>query len=90
MKSVSTLDLRRQLGRVLDDVASGGEPVLITRRNQPLVVLVPADRYETGISSRVQRLDAAAARVAEWRAEYASRIAEADSVGLVRDDRNRR
>jgi prevent-host-death family protein len=89
MKTVTTLVLRRKLGQVLDEAAAG-ERVLITRGNRPLAVLVPADEYAAGAAGRRRRLETAAARVAEWRAEYGGRGRRVDPVALVRKDRDAR
>jgi prevent-host-death family protein len=89
MKTVTALMLRKRLGQVLDEVAAGGEPVLITRGNRPLVVLVAAERYRAAGAERRDRLEAAAARVAEWRARY-GRGRGLDPVALVRKDRDAR
>lgn len=89
MKTVTTLTLRQKLGEILDQTAAG-ERVLITRGNRPLAVLVPADEYAMGAAGRRRRLEAAAARVAEWRAEYAGRRGPVDPAALVRKDRDAR
>jgi prevent-host-death family protein len=89
MKTVSTLTLRRKLGQILDEVAAG-ERVTVTRGNRPLVVLVPAGEYAAGAAGRRRRLETAAARVAEWRAEYAPKLGRVDPVTLVRKDRDSR
>ena len=89
MRTVTTLTLRKKLGQVLDQVAAG-ERVMITRAKRPLVVLVPASDYAAGAAGRRRRLETAAARVAEWRAEYAARLGRVDPVALVRKDRDAR
>jgi len=90
MRTINALSLRKKLGKVLDEVAGGGEPVMVTRGNHPLVVLVPALSYEAGAAARERRLEGAARRVAEWRAEYAARLPDVDPVDLVRKDRDAR
>jgi len=90
MRTINALSLRKQLGQILDEVAQGGEPVTVTRGNRPLVVLVPAVSYEAGAAARQRRLEGAARRVAEWRAEYAARLSDLDPVALVRKDRDAR
>ncbi len=88
LSQISTLTLRKQLGAVLDQVAEG-EPVLVTRGEQPLVVLVAPERYEELTAGREDRLRRAADRVAEWRREYRVAATGADPVALVRADRGR-
>lgn len=89
MRSVSTLTLRKRLGQLLDEAAAG-EPIVITRGARPLVVMVPAHEYAAGAAGRRRRLETAAARVAEWRAEYAAKLGRVDPVTLVRKDRDSR
>jgi prevent-host-death family protein len=90
MRTINALGLRKQLGAILDDVAQRGEPILVTRGNRPLVVLVPAAVYDAGAGARQRRLEAAARRVAEWRATYAAGAGGADPAALVRKDRDAR
>jgi prevent-host-death family protein len=65
MKTVNALSLRRKLGQILDEVAQSGEPVLVTRGNRGLVVLLSAALYEAGAGARQHRLQAAASRVCD-------------------------
>ena len=44
-KVVSFVNARRDLSRILDQVSSGGEPVVIAKRHKPLAVVVGLDRY---------------------------------------------
>ncbi|HUG26726.1 MAG TPA: type II toxin-antitoxin system Phd/YefM family antitoxin [Gemmatimonadales bacterium] len=90
MKTLTALDLRKRLGATLDEVAERGRPILITRGNRPLAVLVRPEEYEALTAGRSQRLGRAAARVAEWRQEYLATATAPDPVQLVRRDRNRR
>ena len=89
MRSINALALRRRLGQILDDVAEGGSPLLVTRGNRPLVVLVPAAQYDQAADARRGRLVTAAQRVAEWRAEYVAGRPDLDPAALVRRDRDR-
>lgn len=89
VRSINALALRKRLGQILDDVADGGQPLLVTRGNRPLVVLVPASQYEQVAGARHQRLTTASRRVAEWRAEYVVHRPDLDPVDLVRRDRDR-
>jgi prevent-host-death family protein len=43
---VGVEEARGQLGRLVDDVASGSEPIALTKRGQPLAVLVSRDEWE--------------------------------------------
>jgi prevent-host-death family protein len=38
---------RGQLGRLVDDVAGGAEPISLTKRGRPVAVLLSRDEWET-------------------------------------------
>lgn len=40
-------EARGQLGRLVDDVAGGSEPIALTKRGQPLAVLVSRAEWES-------------------------------------------
>ena len=44
-KVVSFVKARKELSRILDQVSSGGEPVVIAKRHKPLAVVVGLERY---------------------------------------------
>lgn len=41
MKTINALAVRKELGAVLDSLAAGGGPVLVTRDREPVAALVP-------------------------------------------------
>ncbi|MFE5302113.1 type II toxin-antitoxin system prevent-host-death family antitoxin [Streptomyces sp. NPDC056632] len=45
-KTYSTIDLRRQMGEILDRTRIAGEHAAITRKGKTLAYLVPAEWYE--------------------------------------------
>ena len=45
MESVNVLEIRRSLGKVLDQLECGGGPVLVSRRRTPAAVLVSLKDY---------------------------------------------
>jgi len=61
MKTVSALEVRRSLGRILDEAAAG-EQIVIERAGQPIAALIPmSDFREVSVDTRRQRrLDAIA------------------------------
>ena len=88
MKTLNALTVRKRFGSVLDEVVRKREPITITRGNQPLVVLVPAEDYRAGPDGgRDLRLRRAAERVADWRRRHATRLGDLDPVALVRRTR---
>ena len=67
MRTVTPLDLRRQLGRILDD-ASAGERFLIERDRRPLAMLVSVEdgrRLDDDAAGRRERALAALDRLEE-------------------------
>jgi prevent-host-death family protein len=90
MRTVSALAFRRQFGRVLDEVVKKREPITITRANQPLAVLVPAEDFNaagSGALSREHRLRLVAERLDSWRDRNADALRRLDAVALVRETR---
>lgn len=92
MRTVSPLDLRRGLGRILD-AASAGERFLIERDHKPLAMLVsvedglrldpdPAERRRRALAA-LDRLVAFGERMAELHPSALS------AVDAVRSDRGR-
>lgn len=66
MRTITPLDLRRSLGRILDE-ASAGQRFLIERDHRPMAVLVPVEegrRLEDDVEARIARFDAAVERLA--------------------------
>ncbi len=55
MKTVNALALRKRLGAVLDEVVSLKEPMVVSRANQPLVVIVPYAEYQEKFDSEARR-----------------------------------
>ena len=96
MRTISPLDLRRSLGRILDE-ASAGQRFLIERDHQPLAVLVPVEegqRLEDDVEARIARMDAAFERLAAIGDRALARHPDlpdaATAVRLDRDERDAR
>lgn len=90
MKILSALEVRKRFGSVLDMVAKKRVPVAISRANQPLVVMVPADEYMVKNAGREKRLQLAAERIAEWKKLHARKLKGIDAVRLLRESREER
>ncbi|MFI1286507.1 type II toxin-antitoxin system prevent-host-death family antitoxin [Streptomyces sp. NPDC054840] len=45
-KTYTTIDLRKQMGEILDRTRIAGEPAAITRKGKTLAYLVPAEWFE--------------------------------------------
>ncbi len=95
MKTVTPLDLRRSLGRILDE-ASAGERFLIARDHHPLAVLVSVEdaaRLDEPEHERRKRLRAAGAALEEFRRRIGpdpSGLSAAELIRLDRDALDRR
>ncbi|RST19055.1 type II toxin-antitoxin system Phd/YefM family antitoxin [Streptomyces sp. WAC05374] len=45
-RTYSTIDLRKQMGEILDRTRIAGEPAAITRKGRTMAYLVPAEWFE--------------------------------------------
>ncbi|MFD0381347.1 type II toxin-antitoxin system prevent-host-death family antitoxin [Streptomyces sp. NPDC059525] len=45
-RTYTTIDLRKQMGEILDRTRIAGEPAAITRKGKTLAYLVPAEWFE--------------------------------------------
>ena len=50
MKTISTTDARKHLGKIVEAVKASGKPVAIGRRNKPEVLVVRAPQYNPELS----------------------------------------
>jgi len=92
MKSISALDLRKNLGSVLSAVATKGDPVMISRANKPLAVLISVAEYEDKVlkSDRGHKLRDVVERMETWRLAHRGETAGLDAAQAVRELRDRR
>lgn len=92
MRVLTALDLRRQLGRILDD-ASAGERFLIERDHRPLAMLVSVEdgrRLDEDTDERRRRALAALDRLTDLGARMAAeRPSELTVVEAIRRERSR-
>lgn len=93
---MTPLDLRRSLGRILDE-ASAGERFLIERDHQPLAVLVSiedAARLEGDPVEAQERREAAFSALEEWHERVLAQLPpqerDLDAGAWVRADRDAR
>lgn len=93
MRTITPLDLRRSLGRILDE-ASAGERFVIERDHRPLAALVSVEdghRLEDDADARVARMDAALARLARLGDRLRERHPDGpDAATAVRMERDAR
>jgi len=92
MKTVTTLDLRKKLGSVLNSVAEGNEAVTITRANKPLAVIISADDYQDKVlkGDRGRKLKELSAKMDAWKKDHRTGTSQIDVVKAVREARDRR
>jgi prevent-host-death family protein len=92
MKTVTTLDLRKKLGSVLDSVAEGHEAVTITRANKTLAVIISADEYQDKVlkGARGRKLKELSVKMDAWKKEHRKETSHIDVVKAVREVRERR
>lgn len=92
MKTMTTLDLRKKLGGVLDDVSKKKEQVIISRANKPLAVIISVDEYEEKVlkKNREQKLRGISAKMEQWREKHKKKTVHIDVVKAIREIRENR
>jgi prevent-host-death family protein len=76
MITVSTMEVRRRVGDLLDRVALRGDEYLVERRGRPLAVVMPVAKAEA-----IRR--AARLRLEGWLARPASAKTDAEALALA-------
>jgi antitoxin (DNA-binding transcriptional repressor) of toxin-antitoxin stability system len=93
MRTITPLDLRRSLGRILDE-ASAGQRFVIERDHRPLAVLVSiedANHLEADVQARLARMDAAIEHLGDIGDRLRERAPEApDAATAIRLERDER
>ena len=96
MRTITPLDLRRSLGRILDE-ASAGARFVIERDHRPMAMLVSIEegrRLDDDVEERLRRMDAAFERLARFgdqlREGYPGAPDAATAVRMERDERDAR
>jgi prevent-host-death family protein len=86
MKTVTTLELRQSLGRLLRALEKGGEPILIERRRKPAAVLISLEDYRRRFAGRDagEERRAIVARIRELRFSAPSRGTTVDLLRGLR------
>jgi prevent-host-death family protein len=92
MQTLTTMDLRKNLGHILDMVAEKNESVIISRANKPLAVILSISEYEEKVQNknRGQRLEALSTAMDAWRERNRKATARVDVVKAVRESRDSR
>ena len=92
MQTLTTMDLRKNLGHILDMVAETNESVTISRANKPLAVILSIAEYEEKVQkkNRGQRLESLTTAMDAWRERNRTATASVDVVQAVRESRDSR
>lgn len=92
MQTLTTMDLRKNLGHILDMVAEKNEAVTISRANKPLAVILSIAEYEEKVQkkNRGQRLEALSGAMDAWRERNRKATTGVDVVQAVRESRDSR
>ena len=92
MQTFTTMDLRKNLGHILDMVAEKNESVTISRANKPLAVILSIAEYEEKVQkkNRGQRLEALSGAMDAWRERNRTATERVDVVKAVRESRDAR
>jgi prevent-host-death family protein len=92
MQTLTTMDLRKNLGHILDMVAETNESVTISRANKPLAVILSISEYEEKVQkkNRGQRLEALSGAMDAWSERNRTATVHVDVVQAVRESRDAR
>ena len=92
MKEINALTFRKRFGSTLDEVSKKRVPILISRANKPLAVLVPFEDYKKKEEKdvRQKRLRRAASRIDEWREKHRAALKGLSAVEVIRQARAER
>ena len=90
MLTLTTMDLRKNLGHILDTVAETNEQIIISRANRPLAVILSMADFEEKVQkkNRSQRLKSLADTMDAWRLRNRSVTSEVNAVQAVREVRD--
>lgn len=90
MLKITTMDLRKKLGHILDTVAEKNEQVIISRANRPLAVILSIAEFEEKVlrKNRQEKLRELAGEMDDWRERHRKETARVDAVRAVREMRD--
>ena len=92
VKTINALTLRKKLGSTLDEVHNKKTPIVISRANKPLVVMIPFEDYKEikEEKERERRLRLAASKIDQWREKNMNQLKGLNSVEIIRQMREER
>jgi prevent-host-death family protein len=88
-KTIGAFEVRRSLGRILQDVAANGNRVVVERNGQPVAAVVPIDVYNQWKRSRAEFFERMrqASEHANMTPDEADQLA-AEAIAAVRASRS--
>ena len=86
-KTIGAYDVRRQFGRVLQEVLSRGDRYVVERHGEPVAAVVPIEVYEQWKRARAEFFDGIrqAAERANMSPQEAERLAD-EAVRAIRSE----
>ncbi len=92
VKTINALTLRKKLGSTLDEVHNKKIPIIISRANKPLVVIIPFEDYKeiNEEKERERRLRLAASKIDQWREKHIKQLKGLNSAEIIRQMREER
>lgn len=89
MKMLNALSVRKRFGSIIDEVCQDGEPVVITRANNPLVVMISYDEYGRLMNKQVgeKKLRLVAQQIKQWSNEHEQVLQGLNAVDMIREVR---
>jgi prevent-host-death family protein len=69
MRTLTTIDLRKNMGEILDKIVKNNEPEMISHANKPLAVILSISEYEENVhkKNRIRRLETISRAMDDWR-----------------------
>jgi prevent-host-death family protein len=92
MLKLTTMDLRKNLGHILDTVAEKNEQVIISRANRPLAVILSISEFEEKVlrKDRKEKLRRLASDMEDWRERHQKETSKIDVVRALHEIRESR
>jgi prevent-host-death family protein len=89
MKVVNALSLRRKFGEVIDGVCRDKEPVMVTRANKPMVVIISHEEYKKLAQKNEagKRLTRVLYDINKWSNEQEDKLRGLNAVEIIREIR---
>jgi prevent-host-death family protein len=86
VRTINALDFRKKLGSTIDEVYEKKTPIVISRANKPMVVIIPFEDYNELLAEkdREKRLQLASSRIDQWRKKYGKQLKDTNSVEVIR------